>query len=75
MKTHVIRIGDIHCIGCVNRITFALESLGATHVDIDLSIHIAKVSTESSVQDEHTFVQAINDTGYQAEYLTTLEED
>lgn len=75
MKTYMIRIGDIHCIGCVNRITFALESVGATRVDIDLSTHIAKVSTESIDQNEEVFVQAIADSGYQAEYMTTLQED
>lgn len=75
MTTHIYRIGDIHCIGCINRITFALESVGASHVDIDLSTHIAKVITRETQTDEKVFLQAIVETGYKAEYLTTVKED
>ncbi|PKK96303.1 MAG: hypothetical protein CVV58_07035, partial [Tenericutes bacterium HGW-Tenericutes-3] len=48
MATIIFRIGDIHCIGCVNRITSALTSKGATNVDIDFSTHIAKVVTDEN---------------------------
>ena len=75
MATIIFRIGDIHCIGCVNRITSALTSKGATNVDIDFSTHIAKVVTYENDPEIDAYLQAIIQTGYQAEYLTTLKEE
>ena len=74
MATIVIRIGDIHCIGCVNRITSALRAKGAINVDIEITTHIAKVFTEEEDPEENTYLQAIIDSGYNAEYLTTIRE-
>ncbi|HAX03678.1 MAG: hypothetical protein A2Y45_08835 [Tenericutes bacterium GWC2_34_14] len=75
MATLIYRIGDINCIGCINRITSALKSIGAIDVDIDFSTHIAKVLTEEENPDENLYLNAIVQTGYQVEYLTTLNEE
>lgn len=74
MATLIYRIGDIHCIGCINRITSALKSVGAIDVDIDFSTHIAKVMTEEEKPNSSIYLEAIVQTGYHAEYLTTIVE-
>ncbi|AUD63796.1 hypothetical protein BK010_09410 [Tenericutes bacterium MO-XQ] len=75
MATLIYRIGDIHCVGCINRITSALKEEDAIHVDIDLTTHIAKVMTEETNPDENIFLNAIIESGYQAEYLTTIDDN
>lgn len=75
MATLIYRIGDIHCIGCINRITSALKSAGAINVDINFSTHIAKVLTEEEKPNSNMYLEAIVQTGYQVEYLTTIEEE
>jgi copper chaperone CopZ len=75
MATIIFRIGNIHCIGCVNRIISALTLKGATNVDIDFSTHIAKVVTDENNPEIDTYLQAILRTGYKAEYILTLKEE
>ena len=75
MATLIYRIGDITCIGCINRITKSLKSIGAVDVDIDFSTHIAKVLTEENDPNWNIYLQAIVQTGYQVEYLATINED
>ena len=74
MATLIYRIGDIHCVGCINRITSALKAEDAIHVDIDLTTHVAKVLTEEKHPNEKVFLDAITHAGYQAEYLTTIDD-
>ena len=75
MTTLIYRIGVIHCIGCMNRITRALKSAAAIDVDIDFSTSIAKFWTEEENPDADAYLEAIVQTGYQVEYLTTIEEE
>ena len=75
MATIIFRIGEIHCIGCINRITSSLKSEGVIDAAIDFSTHIAKVLTEEENPDEMIYLQAIIDSGYDAEYLTTISEE
>jgi|GEM_PF-964342 len=75
MTTLIFRIGEIHCIGCVNRIKSALNQYDVENVDIDLMTHIAKVVVDQIDPDINTYLNAITQTGYHAEFLTSIKED
>lgn len=75
MATMLFRIGDIHCIGCLNRITYALKNENAIEVDINLENKIAKVTTGDEGTTKDSYLDAIKKAGYSAEWLATLDED
>lgn len=71
----IVRIPEIHCVGCLNRIKNALLSEGANQVDIDLPTHIGKVNFEGSENDSQRYIDAIDDAGYSVELLTIMTLD
>ncbi|PKK98757.1 MAG: hypothetical protein CVV57_06100 [Tenericutes bacterium HGW-Tenericutes-2] len=77
MKSYqlIVRIPEIHCVGCLNRIKNALISHGANHVDIDLSTHIGKVNFEGEEIDSQGYIDSIDNTGYSVELLTIISLD
>lgn len=75
MSRIIYRVQEVHCIGCVNRITNALLNKGALHVDFNIETLIAKVDTEEINPDVEMYLDAIKKTGYDAEYLTTITEE
>lgn len=72
MGTLIFKIGDIHCVGCINRINSALALDGVIDVDVNLSTHITKVITEENDPNPDVYTNAIKNAGYQVEYLTTI---
>ncbi|MDY0295230.1 MAG: heavy metal-associated domain-containing protein [Acholeplasmataceae bacterium] len=75
MPTLIFKIGDIHCIGCINRISNAIKDKGAVDVDIDLATRIAKIFIEEKNVDHIIYEKAIAQTGYHGEYLTTIDDE
>ena len=77
MKSYqlIVRIPEIHCVGCLNRIKNALIGEGANHVDIDLSTHIGKVNFEGNESDAQGYLDAIDNSGYSVELLTVMTLD
>ncbi|MBU1141490.1 MAG: heavy-metal-associated domain-containing protein [Firmicutes bacterium] len=70
----IIRIQDIHCVGCLNRIQHAVMNLDANHVEVDLSNHIGKIYFHGDSTRSADFCKAILDAGYHAEQLALIPQ-
>ena len=68
----VVRLSGIHCVGCFNRIEYALSEIGASNVDLDLETNIGKIDFKGDEKQADVYIKAITDIGYQAELLTVF---
>ncbi|MDO9629285.1 MAG: heavy-metal-associated domain-containing protein [Acholeplasmataceae bacterium] len=71
----IVKIPNIHCVGCLTRIKVSLIGQGATAVDIDLETHIGKITFDGDEIDSKEYVKVLEKTGYNAELLTVISLD
>ena len=67
-----MRIDGFQCMGCVNRIERVLEKHGAEQVHVDPVRRFGTVTFMGEDTDAETFIEAIEDLGYDVSHLATV---
>jgi len=69
MERIQIKIGGIHCGGCINGIETRLLRSGVTRFDLDLATYIATIDYEETLTNPQKIVADISGLGYQAKEI------
>lgn len=69
MEIVEIKIGGIHCGGCINGIETRLLRNGVLRFDLDLATYIAKILYEETLTNPQKIVAEITALGYQAKVI------
>ena len=65
MEHKEIKIGGMHCQGCVNNITGLLSAIsGVSQVNVSLEAGTAKVSYDPATADVSSFSSVIEEAGF-----------
>jgi len=67
-----MRIDGFRCMVCVNRLERVLEKHGAERVHVDPVRHFGTVTFTGEKADAETYIEAIEDLGYEVSLLTIV---
>jgi len=70
-----VKIDNMHCGSCVNRIENTLSRLGADKAEVDLSKGFAVVRFSGEKEDSKLYVESIKSLGYEAQELSVSSEE
>ena len=69
MERIQIKIGGIHCGGCINGIETRLLRSGVTRFDLDLATYVATIEYEEVLTNPQKIIANISALGYQAKEI------
>lgn len=69
MERIQLKLGGIHCGGCINGIETRLLRSGVTRFDLDLATYVATIDYEETLTNPKKLVADISALGYQAKEI------
>ncbi len=70
-----VKIDNMHCASCVNRIENILRRLGADEADVNISRGFGLVKYRGEEDDAEVYVEGIESLGYAAKKLSVSSEE